>query len=475
MNKIVNLSLSRKSVPTIIDVVQGATAPGITFILEDYTPPANARARIYILKEGGEVYNDCSIVDNQVTYNPTAGSFDVPGPCVAQLQITQGSAIAVSWRIFVMVEPNLIDGSAAPASTEFGALETLIRNAQQYDTITGANNIVGANNRQGWTNLSQGQDLDPVTGVGMYNAASNATAASLLNTPFTTSFKLIVSHSINNNSYIRQEAYESATGYCAYRVTRNGSFVGVEWIYEPRRGEVDAIVNRGSKNLCDYTEPTRTINGVTFTRNADGSVTANGTASGNAIYPLNNGYNTKLATGETFKITGCPSGGSAQTYSLRVYRTSGNTVASDVGNGAVFTSSTEQTYRPAIAVMDGTTVNNLTFYPMIRVSAIYDDTFVPYGMTNVELTAKYVGKSLNGVDLNDCTEDGLYLSATTTSTSTLINKPEGLINGFTMQVHAQITNPFQIIFETGVNPKIFIRSRLTTGWGGWKRVVTEDL
>lgn len=117
-----------------MDVVQSATAPSITFVLDDYTPERTATARLYIKKGDAEVYNDCTLSGNQVTYTPTTGSFDVPGQCVAQLQIVKGEDVAVSWRIFVRVEPNLILGSAAPATTEFDALTNLIQDAEQYSS-----------------------------------------------------------------------------------------------------------------------------------------------------------------------------------------------------------------------------------------------------------------------------------------------------------------------------------------------------
>lgn len=133
MDKIIHLSLAKKGVPVFMDIVQSATAPGIQFILDDYTPPSGSTARLYIKKGSAEVYNNCAISGNKVSYTPTAGSFDVPGDCVAQLQVLKGSAVAVSYRIFVRVEPNLITGSSAPASTEFDALTELIQSASQYD------------------------------------------------------------------------------------------------------------------------------------------------------------------------------------------------------------------------------------------------------------------------------------------------------------------------------------------------------
>ena len=388
MDKIVNLSLARKSVPTLIDVVQGATAPNIVFVLEDYTPPSNARARLYIKKTNAEVYNDCVLSGNQVTYTPTAGSFDEEGQCVAQLEIVQGNTIAVSWRIFVTVEPNLIEGSAAPASTEYGALESLIINAQQYDTIIGANNLTGANNRQGWTALTSGQDINEVTTAGVYYAQTNVLAQSLVNSPYKYAFKLVVEHSLNGNGYLKQSAYlagwvngplyqgEAAETFI-WRKSINGGTTWSEWIDQPQRSEVNTIANQGAKNLLNNNGVnTKVHNGITFTKNADGSVTATGTATANATYDM-----TQVLDVGRYTLTGCPSGGSTSTYNLTI-----TTTGSDIGDGITFNQTSTQNRTIRIYILPAAGEVNLTFYPMIRDSVIQDDTFVPYGMTNAELT-----------------------------------------------------------------------------------------
>lgn len=390
MNKVIHLSLSRKSVPVIMDVVQGATAPAIDFVLDDYTPPGNARARLYIKKDGGEVYNDCTLSGNIATYTPTAGSFDVAGQCVAQLQITQGNTIAVSWRIFVTVEPNLIDGSAAPASTQYGALETLINNAQRYDSIIGSNNLTGANNRQGWIALTSGQDLNTVVTPNVYFAPSDAIASTLVNTPLLNGFKMLVECSHSSNARVRQTIYPVAlvfVGQVYVRVTMDSGQTWTEWTLEPTRAEVNSISNRGGKNILPHTNTTTTYNGITYTKNADGSVTANGTATATSAYIIDTNYNSSYATGKRLTLTGCPSGGSSSTYRLMTIRTGGVTEAADTGDGASFTAS-GSSYRTQINIYQGTTVNNLTFYPMLRDASIQDDTYVPYGMSNAELTEK---------------------------------------------------------------------------------------
>lgn len=393
MDKIVNLSLARKSVPTLIDVVQGATAPVIVFVLDDYTPPSNARARLYIKKTNAEVYNSCTISGNQVIFSPTAGSFDEAGQCVAQLQITVGSSVLVSWRIFVTVEPNLIDGSAAPASTEYGALEDLIINAQAYDTIIGANNITGYNNRQGWIALANGQNIDALIESGIYSANTNAIAASLTTTPFSYAFKLVVEKiQSNSNNYVLQTATRTSTGEERKRLSINSGSNWTEWQTTPLRAEIDAIVNLGAKNILKRKDETTTRNGITFTVNPDGSVTADGTATANAQFDLwGRGTNDWFLTANTYRLTGCPEGGMGSTYELALNKTTSgggsSVVTRDYGSGANFTVSNEsEPYGAYIMIRSGQTVNNLTFYPMLRIAAIQDDTYVPYGMSNSELT-----------------------------------------------------------------------------------------
>lgn len=126
MNKIIDLYLSRKDVPTRFDVVQGSQAPGITFVLRDYEPNNGATARIFIKKKESEVYNTCTLSGNEVTYNPTVTSFDEPGKCTGQLEIVSGGKIAVSYRLYINVEPNIIDSSAIEATDDFSALQDAI-------------------------------------------------------------------------------------------------------------------------------------------------------------------------------------------------------------------------------------------------------------------------------------------------------------------------------------------------------------
>ena len=135
------------------------------------------------------------------------------------------------------------------------------------------------------------------------------------------------------------------------------------------------------KNLLKNTAVSITKNGVTFTVNADGSVTINGTATANAELGLFKGTPSKEMYNKPLKLSGCPSGGSGTTY--RVYLqnlTSGYTnLGRDDGNGADVTVGIDVTQiRYLIIIYAGYTAENLTFYPMLRYAEITNDTYEPY-------------------------------------------------------------------------------------------------
>ena len=117
------------------------------------------------------------------------------------------------------------------------------------------------------------------------------------------------------------------------------------------------------KNLLQNTGPdTDTTNGVTFDKNSDGSVSATGTAGGGGAW-----YQvaiTDLHAGEV--LSGCPTGGGANTYSLQTGSYGGDLDA-DYGSGVNVRNGTSVTIW--IIIRSGQTVDNLTFYPQLEVAS----------------------------------------------------------------------------------------------------------
>lgn len=136
-------------------------------------------------------------------------------------------------------------------------------------------------------------------------------------------------------------------------------------------GKYGIEVKNTGKNLLNNIASTTTIHGVTFTKNEDGSVICNGTATNTVnTYKI---ATTTLQPG-TYTLSGCPSGGSTSTFRI----TELNGTPDDRGSGKTFTVSQETTYNWYIQIYNGNVCNNLIFKPMIRLSSIIDDTYEPY-------------------------------------------------------------------------------------------------
>lgn len=130
-----------------------------------------------------------------------------------------------------------------------------------------------------------------------------------------------------------------------------------------------------------------TIHGITFTVNTDGSITANNTATAEGANFIIYSNNNESCPYNGYILSGCPNGGSGSTYDLRV---SDVTTGSNQDYGSEVTISLSDTgkWNTSILIRAYQEVSNLTFYPMIRLASIEDNTYVPYIPDNVELNEK---------------------------------------------------------------------------------------
>ncbi len=140
----------------------------------------------------------------------------------------------------------------------------------------------------------------------------------------------------------------------------------------------------GAKNLLPNNAVSKTVNGVTFTVNSDGSVTVNGTATADISYFVNTSFTLKKG----IYILSMPfSSPTAFTEAYVWIRDSNNQSIVFANNrDKEFTLTSDTVCNCVLMIANGYSITNKIFYPMIRPASITDDTYVPYSMTNREMT-----------------------------------------------------------------------------------------
>lgn len=129
---------------------------------------------------------------------------------------------------------------------------------------------------------------------------------------------------------------------------------------------------------------TKTVNTHTFTPNSDGSITITNTGITTTLLAQKIGQ--FVGDGSVVKLSGAISGGSSETYCLQVQEGSDYKFIYDTGNGAIFQTVSGITYSIYAIVRSGYSMSG-TIHAMIADSS-YNGPYVPYAMTNRELTEK---------------------------------------------------------------------------------------
>ena len=129
----------------------------------------------------------------------------------------------------------------------------------------------------------------------------------------------------------------------------------------------DNVVRYG-KNLLTfpYSESSKTMNGVTFTVNDDGTVLVNGTATDKATFFLYAASSMEqLISNKDIDVyeSGCPAGGGEKTF----YIFDSWIGLKDVGNGFASTKNIYRTKAIQIVVESGVTMDNVVFKPQLEV------------------------------------------------------------------------------------------------------------
>lgn len=189
-----------------------------------------------------------------------------------------------------------------------------------------------------------------------------------------------------NNNVIAVDADNTPTENSEKPVKSKGVYEVVEQIYAD-----NGVL--GAKNLLKYPYDitAQTLNGMTLTANSDGVVTLNGTTTSLSEFLLLGTTSTML------KVADMPSknlilkgSGSADYCNEVIYRDSNNVYISDQrafnDDMELVIPSNAYYMRMAVLVKPNVTLSNAVLYPMLRLASDTDDTYVPYAMTNRELT-----------------------------------------------------------------------------------------
>lgn len=238
--------------------------------------------------------------------------------------------------------------------------------------------------------LAGDADLNTITNVGVYGNVlypSNLGHSPEPNNANASQVKLLVSHTGSSLINSLEQQITIINTVSGANNTYKRQFLNNTWSdWTSYDKDIEAIVNEyGAKNLLPNNATTQTINGVTFTVNADGSVTVNGTATATAILLIVNAFTNLVEINETLishSIDNIPTGAHLyfQTFTGKTFEASANGTLIDN------LSDEDIQYSVFVYIEENTTVNNITFYPMIRDARIADPTYVPYAMTNKELT-----------------------------------------------------------------------------------------
>lgn len=150
---------------------------------------------------------------------------------------------------------------------------------------------------------------------------------------------------------------------------------------------IENLIGCGGINILDLTKATNiTVStNMSYVTNADGTltVTATNANAGEAIY-----FQNVIIPNGILIFSGCPSGGSDNTYSVQIYGSDETRLTTDYGTGS--DSFTISDNRVGVRIRVGTGTNTFTISPIIVYKTLWDNGFTSYQQyqpTNAELYA----------------------------------------------------------------------------------------
>lgn len=371
IQKTIEVWLAKKRLPRPIDVVQYDTGIQLVFAIQDFAIPSGTTATLYVQKPSGKfVYQATGITlsEKSITIDLENQAITEHGNSIPyQVQLTNGADTITTFAGIFRVEKSCANVDAEESHT----------------VITSWNEMTA----------------DKI-------AAIQAAAQE----------QIEVIQNLNRSFATKNEA--------AYAIKGNLSGA-VVFADDVSPVEHNPVVKVRGANLIPfpYYNKSGVVNGITYTINDDGSVTAKGTATANAALYLT--YGLSGIKGTVF-LSGCPSGGSISStgggYSLRMNKFVNGvevTGGADVGSGNKITLNGEDV-RIYIVVLSGKTVD-CTFRPMLNYGDSAND-FVKSDLTAVKV--RRCGKNIFGVAAKSQTINGVTFAVNNNGTVTATGTAE---------------------------------------------------
>lgn len=197
----------------------------------------------------------------------------------------------------------------------------------------------------------------------------------------------------------------------------------------PSTDYLSKIENLEGENICPSLNTTRTINGVTFTKNKDGSITMNGTATAEVNYPINVNTTTNTRTvllkaNSKYRMLSSYESGK---YTTQVFYLKNNVTTY---SSSLIETVEETKASMYIRVYKNAVLDNVTIYPQITKGEEYKP-YVPYN-------------SLGFLDIGENLIKAREYSATVNNVERSITNGLVKLNG-TMGEAAAGSNAFSII------------------------------
>lgn len=173
----------------------------------------------------------------------------------------------------------------------------------------------------------------------------------------------------------------------------------------PIKGRDSVTVERCGENLVKFPYSTSSANknGLVITSQQDGSITADGTATADTWYPVEEGIEKRLPINTPMALSGCPAGGSTKSYFLGLFLSRKWFPDSGNGNTDIKFTTRESASRVQVTIVKGTVCKNLTFYPKIEVGT----TITPYSKYQGSTNTLTLPETVYGGEVDAVTGEGM--------------------------------------------------------------------